>query len=63
MTSRIELVLGALRTGPKSNAELQDVLDTHSADVARIMAKLRRRGLIERQITSNRAIYRLREPT
>jgi len=41
-------ILSALRSGPKSNRELQDLCCDHGGGIARNCAKLTRQGLIKR---------------
>lgn len=38
----------ALAEGPKTNAQLQDALDTHHGDIARLMSHLRKTGRVKR---------------
>lgn len=57
--NRTETILAALAVAPMTNADLQDLLETHNGDVARTMAKLRHRGRVGRRIVKGKAIYAL----
>lgn len=48
MATRTSIILTRLADGPATNAELAELLFTHSGDVARCMAALSRRGLVRR---------------
>jgi predicted transcriptional regulator len=66
--TKVGTILALLGAGPKTNAEIAEALATDYADVARTMAKLRDRGLVEREIYHRRqiggvaAVYRLKDP-
>jgi predicted ArsR family transcriptional regulator len=62
VSNRADLALAALRSGPKTNADLREAIGVSGAVVARLMVKLRHRGLVEcRFVKGQSAIYRLRE--
>lgn len=61
----IDRLLLCLKRGPQTAADIAERLNTRSADVASDLARLRRKGLVERSFTSEAkgrggvAIYRL----
>ena len=56
-------ILNLLMQGESSVQDLADAAGLEQPSVSRILAQLRREGIVQRRPEGNRAIYRIHDPT